>query len=81
MASYAMFSMTLDDMEINVNKGLPIILALMVEKGHITNEEADEYIKNYAVILKKPGWWEKTFKYKKDDSFEYHLIKRELGEE
>ena len=72
-----LYNLTESQYEETVNKGRLVILSHLVNEDVITQEEFEEYAYNYAIIVKKPSFfnsiWEKI--YKKDQSY-FILVKQ-----
>jgi len=67
-----------DDFEYAANCGMNVLLKELYNAGVITEEQFQDYSVNYAVVLKKPGffnkWWNKIKGFK--DTGYYILVKQ-----
>lgn len=64
----------LDSMEYNLNLCKDAVVAMLAEHGHLTKEQAEEYMRDYHIMVKLPSrfakWWKKIF----PDEDTKHLI-------
>lgn len=69
-----------DHMEENMQIGKAVLLAGLHKEGHITNEVYLDYMKNYALIIKKPSFfnkvWEKLTRKGKEEGERIILVKQ-----
>jgi len=72
-----LFSLSTEDLEIEINKGRYILLVSLYNNGLISKEVYEDYYRNHAIIIKRPSFfsdfWKKRFN---KDERRYILIKQ-----
>lgn len=60
------YNYTHEDMEANLQIAKAVLISNLLSEGHITTEVHNDYIKNHALIIKKPSFfnaiWKKVIK-------------------
>ncbi len=70
-----MYTLSMPELQENVNIGKDMVLDALASDGVITDKQAGEMKRTYAVVLSKWSWLSILFRGKKDDSVKYIMVK------
>jgi len=80
MATIPSFHLMLPDLEGEATKVKNLIINHLHNSNHINQEVYDDFILNYAVLVRRPSFfnrmWKKIMKVKEEENLQYVLVKQ-----